>query len=171
MGQGGALVGPEDYPARATSAGREPPTSAATVATVYAEYEAAKRRVGQLDFADLLLITAGAIEEYADVAEEIRSRYRHFVVDEYQDVSPVQQRLLDAWLGGRDDLCVVGDANQTIYSFAGATPEHLLSFTRRFPRLSSCGCTGTTGPRLRWWNWPTGSSPRAGAVVADRGCD
>ena len=127
------LVGPEDYPARATSAGREPPTSAATVATVYAEYEAAKRRVGQLDFADLLLIMAGAIEEYADVAEEIRSRYRHFVVDEYQDVSPLQQRLLDAWLGGRDDICVVGDANQTIYSFAGATPEHLLSFTRRFP--------------------------------------
>jgi DNA helicase-2/ATP-dependent DNA helicase PcrA len=128
------LVAPEDYPAGATAAGREPPTSAATVAAVYAEYEAAKRRVGQLDFADLLLVMAGAIEEYADVAEEIRSRYRHFVVDEYQDVSPVQQRLLEAWLGGRDDICVVGDANQTIYSFAGATPEHLLSFTRRFPR-------------------------------------
>ncbi len=127
------LVGPEDYPVRAASASREPPTSTATVATVYAEYEAAKRRIGQLDFADLLLIMAGAIEEYADVAEEIRSRYRHFVVDEYQDVSPVQQRLLDAWLGGRDDICVVGDANQTIYSFAGATPEHLLSFTHRFP--------------------------------------
>jgi DNA helicase-2/ATP-dependent DNA helicase PcrA len=76
---------------------------------------------------------AGAIEEYPDVAEEIRSRYRHFVVDEYQDVSPLQQRLLDAWLGGREDLCVVGDANQTIYSFAGATPEHLLGFRRRFP--------------------------------------
>ena len=60
----------------------------ATVAAVYAEYEAAKRRIGQLDFADLLLIMAGAIEEYADVAEEVRSRYRHFVVDEYQDVSP-----------------------------------------------------------------------------------
>ena len=76
---------------------------------------------------------AGAIEEYRDVAEEIRARYRHFVVDEYQDVSPLQQRLLDAWLGGRDDLCVVGDANQTIYCFAGATPEHLLGFRRRFP--------------------------------------
>ena len=55
------------------------------------------------------------------------------MVDEYQDVSPLQQRLLDAWLGDRDDLCVVGDANQTIYSFAGATPEHLLGFRRRFP--------------------------------------
>src|SRR5436305_8917860 len=76
---------------------------------------------------------AGAMEELPDVAEEGRSRYRHIVVDEYQDVSPLQQRLLDAWLGGRDDLCVVGDPNQTIYSFAGATPEHLLGFRRRFP--------------------------------------
>ena len=124
---------PEDYPARAMSAGREPPTTAATVAAVYAEYEAAKGRVGRLDFADLLLIMAGAIEEYADVAEEIRSRYRHFVVDEYQDVRPLQQRLLEAWLGGRDDVCVVGDPNQTIYSFAGATPEHLLRFADRYP--------------------------------------
>src|SRR5205085_2147130 len=85
------------------------------------------------DFADLLLIMAGALEELPDVAEEVRSRYRHFVVDEYQDVSPLQQRLLDAWLGGREDVCVVGDPNQTIYSFAGATPEHLLNFRRRFP--------------------------------------
>jgi DNA helicase-2/ATP-dependent DNA helicase PcrA len=127
------LASPEDYPGRAAAAGRQAPTTPATVAQVYAEYEQAKRRAGQLDFADLLLITAGAIEAHADVAEEVRYRYRHFVVDEYQDVSPVQQRLLDAWLGDRRDLCVVGDANQTIYSFAGATPEHLLGFTRRFP--------------------------------------
>ncbi|MEP6599622.1 MAG: ATP-dependent DNA helicase UvrD2 [Actinomycetota bacterium] len=127
------LATPEDYPARAAAAARQPPVTPSTVAQVYAEYEAAKRRSGQLDFADLLLIMAGAIEDYADVAEQVRSRYRHFVVDEYQDVSPLQQRLLDAWLGGRDDLCVVGDANQTIYSFAGATPQHLLGFTTRFP--------------------------------------
>ena len=127
------LASPEDYPARAAAAGRETPTTAAKVAEIYAGYEQAKRRAGQIDFADLLLIMAGAIEEYADVAEEIRSRYRHFVVDEYQDVSPVQQRLLDAWLGGREDICVVGDANQTIYSFAGASPEHLLGFRKRFP--------------------------------------
>ncbi|HEX6756210.1 MAG TPA: ATP-dependent DNA helicase UvrD2, partial [Mycobacteriales bacterium] len=88
---------------------------------------------GVLDFEDLLLVTAAAIEEHRDVAEEVRSRYRHFVVDEYQDVSPLQQRLLDAWLGGRDDLCVVGDPNQTIYSFTGATPSYLLGFPRRFP--------------------------------------
>ena len=74
-----------------------------------------------------------AIEEHRDVAEELRARYRHFVVDEYQDVNPLQQRLLDAWLGGRDDLCVVGDPNQTIYSFTGADPGYLLGFPRRFP--------------------------------------
>jgi DNA helicase-2/ATP-dependent DNA helicase PcrA len=127
------LASPGDYAARAKAAGRETPRDPDTVAKVYTEYEAAKRRAGQVDFADLLLIMAGAIEEFPDVAEEIRSRYRHFVVDEYQDVSPVQQRLLDAWVGDRDDLCVVGDANQTIYSFAGATPEHLLGFKKRFP--------------------------------------
>jgi DNA helicase-2/ATP-dependent DNA helicase PcrA len=127
------LATPDDYPKRAVAAARQPPLSPATVAEVYAEYEQAKGRAGQVDFADLLLIMAGAIEQYGDVAEELRSRYRHFVVDEYQDVSPLQQRLLDAWLGGRDDLCVVGDPNQTIYSFAGATPSYLLDFRARYP--------------------------------------
>ena len=127
------LAGPQNYPERARAAGRDVPTTPDTVAAVYAEYEQAKRRAGVLDFADLLMIMAGALEEYRDVADEVRARYRHFVVDEYQDVSPLQQRLLDAWLGGRRDLCVVGDANQTIYSFAGATPQHLLGFRRRFP--------------------------------------
>jgi DNA helicase-2/ATP-dependent DNA helicase PcrA len=127
------LVAPAEYAEHAAAAGREPPMTPDTVAKVYAEYEQAKRRAGVLDFADLLLVMAGAIEQFSDVAEEIRSRYRHFVVDEYQDVSPLQQRMLDAWLGGRNDICVVGDANQTIYSFAGATPQHLLGFARRFP--------------------------------------
>ena len=127
------LAAPQNYPERARQAGRDVPMTPDTIAGVYAEYEQAKRRAGVVDFADLLMIMAGALEEFRDVAEEFRARYRHFVVDEYQDVSPLQQRLLDAWLGGRDDLCVVGDANQTIYSFAGATPAHLLGFRRRFP--------------------------------------
>jgi DNA helicase-2/ATP-dependent DNA helicase PcrA len=127
------LATPANYAQRAAAAGRDTPQQPDTVAAVFAEYEDAKRRGGAVDFADLLMIMAAALEDYRDVAEEFRSRYRHFVVDEYQDVSPLQQRLLDAWLGGRDNLCVVGDANQTIYSFAGATPEHLLGFRRRFP--------------------------------------
>src|SRR5699024_8683667 len=67
------------------------------------------------------------------IAEQVRRQYRHFVVDEYQDVSPLQQRLLDLWLGQREALCVVGDVSQTIYSFTGATPDHLTGFTRRYP--------------------------------------
>jgi DNA helicase II / ATP-dependent DNA helicase PcrA len=127
------LASPEDYPIRARTAGRETTTSLEKIAEVYEQYEEIKRRGGQLDFSDLLLIMSSALESYADVAEKVRSQYRHFVVDEYQDVSPLQQRMLDAWLGGRDDLCVVGDPNQTIYSFAGATPTHLTGFRGRFP--------------------------------------
>ncbi|WP_375499654.1 ATP-dependent helicase [uncultured Jatrophihabitans sp.] len=127
------LATPKSYPAKARAAGRETTSTPETVAKLYAEYEATKKRSGQIDFSDLLLIMSAAMEEHPDVAEQVRSQYRHFVVDEYQDVSPLQQRLLDAWLGDRTDLCVVGDANQTIYSFAGATPEHLLGFRRRFP--------------------------------------
>ncbi|HEX3261068.1 MAG TPA: ATP-dependent DNA helicase UvrD2, partial [Pseudonocardia sp.] len=100
---------------------------------VYAGYEEAKNAAELLDFDDLLLHVAGALEGHADIAEEFRDRYRCFVVDEYQDVTPLQQRVLDAWLGERDDITVVGDANQTIYTFAGASPKHLLEFPRRFP--------------------------------------
>ncbi len=130
------LVGPEDYPAAAERAGREGPYDPAVVAQVYEAYVDLKSAQGVADWGDLLLLTAGALEEHAGVAEEFRSRYRSFVVDEYQDVTPLQQRLLDAWLGDRDDLCVVGDAQQTIYSFTGATPDHLLRFRSRFPRAT-----------------------------------
>ena len=78
------------------------------------------------------------IEAEPRVAQQVREQYRFFVVDEYQDVSPLQHDLLDLWLGDRDDLCVVGDASQTIYSFAGASPDYLLGFARRAPRTPSC---------------------------------
>ncbi|KUH93970.1 ATP-dependent DNA helicase [Mycobacterium sp. IS-3022] len=131
-----SLISPEAYPGAVAQAGRDIPFDAAKVAAVYAGYESLKaRRDGTtlLDFDDLLLHTAAAIETDAAVAQEFRDRYRCFVVDEYQDVTPLQQRVLDAWLGERDDLTVVGDANQTIYSFTGATPRYLLDFSRRFP--------------------------------------
>lgn len=134
-----SLVGPEEYPAAVAAEGRDTPLDAARVATVYAAYEALKARdddVTLLDFDDLLLHTAAAIENDAAVADEFRDRYRCFVVDEYQDVTPLQQRVLTAWLGDRDDLTVVGDANQTIYSFTGATPRFLLDFSRRYPDAS-----------------------------------
>ncbi len=127
------LVAPQGYPAAARAARREPPVDAEAMAAVYAEYEDLKRDQGLIDFEDLLLLTAAAVEEHRDVAAEVRARYRHFVVDEYQDVNPLQQRLLDAWLGERHDLCVVGDPHQTIYSFTGATPDYLQGFGRRHP--------------------------------------
>ena len=82
----------------------------------------------------LLLLTVGMLEDRRDVADQVRAQYQHFVVDEYQDVSPLQQRLLEQWLGDRDDLCVVGDPSQTIYSFTGAPPHHLSTSSRAHPR-------------------------------------
>ncbi len=128
-----SLVTAQDYPAVVAKLRRDVPGPAEQVAAVYAGYEEAKSAAELLDFDDLLLHVAGALEEHGDVAQEFRDRYRCFVVDEYQDVTPLQQRVLDAWLGERDDLTVVGDANQTIYTFAGASPRHLLEFPRRFP--------------------------------------
>ncbi len=95
-------------------------------------YETVKDERRQLDFEDVLLATAGMIEAEPRVAQQVREQYRFFVVDEYQDVSPLQQALLDLWLGDRQDLCVVGDASQTIYSFAGASADFLLGFPARF---------------------------------------
>ena len=134
-----SLISPEQYPEAVAAISRDVPLDAAKVATVYAAYESLKSRddgVAMLDFDDLLLYTAAAIENDAAVADEFRNRYRCFVVDEYQDVTPLQQRVLSAWLGDRDDLTVVGDANQTIYSFTGATPRYLLDFSRRFPEAA-----------------------------------
>jgi ATP-dependent DNA helicase UvrD/PcrA len=128
-----SLVTADEYPAAVAKLRRETPGPAEQVAAVYAGYEALKNRAELLDFDDLLLHTAAALEEHAGVAEEFRDRYRCFVVDEYQDVTPLQQRVLEVWLGERDDLTVVGDANQTIYTFAGASPRYLLDFPRRFP--------------------------------------
>ncbi|MBY0441645.1 MAG: ATP-dependent DNA helicase UvrD2 [Mycobacteriaceae bacterium] len=130
-----SLITPEQYRTAVAAADRESPLAAAQVASVYAAYESLKNgdTVTLLDFDDLLLHTAAAIENDESVANEFRDRYRCFVVDEYQDVTPLQQRVLSAWLGDRDDLTVVGDANQTIYSFTGATPRYLLGFSRRFP--------------------------------------
>ncbi|HEY8319906.1 MAG TPA: ATP-dependent helicase [Amnibacterium sp.] len=94
-------------------------------------YETLKDERRMIDFEDVLLATAGMITSEPQVATEVREQYRFFTVDEYQDVSPAQQLLLDAWLGERSDVCVVGDASQTIYSFAGAKAEYLLRFGER----------------------------------------
>jgi DNA helicase-2/ATP-dependent DNA helicase PcrA len=105
---------------------------AADVAKLYAMYDDILIDRGLRDMEDVLLLTVGMLETRHDVAAEVQAAYRWFTVDEYQDVNPLQQRLLELWLGERDDVCVVGDASQTIYSFAGADPKYLLGFEKRY---------------------------------------
>ncbi|MFB7513894.1 ATP-dependent DNA helicase UvrD2 [Streptomyces sp. NPDC056144] len=127
---------PADYPAAVAKATRDAPRDPAEISQIYAMYEQLKRDRSVIDFEDVLLLTVGILQDRHDIADQIRRQYQHFVVDEYQDVSPLQQRLLDLWLGERDNLCVVGDASQTIYSFTGATPDHLLNFRHRHPNAT-----------------------------------
>ncbi|KUO04362.1 ATP-dependent DNA helicase [Streptomyces caeruleatus] len=124
---------PADYPPAIAKAGRDAPRDPAEIAQIYNVYEDLKRDRSFIDFEDVLLLTVAILQDRHDIADQVRSQYQHFVVDEYQDVSPLQQRLLELWLGDRDNLCVVGDASQTIYSFTGATPDHLLDFRTRHP--------------------------------------
>ena len=128
-------IAPAGYAAAAVRAARTPPANLdpAGMAEVYSAYEDTKRSRGVIDMEDILLLTVGILADSAEAAETVRRQYRHFVVDEYQDVSPLQQRLLELWLGDRHELCVVGDPAQTIYSFAGATPSFLLGFQRAHP--------------------------------------
>ncbi|MBG6239399.1 DNA helicase-2/ATP-dependent DNA helicase PcrA [Mycetocola sp. CAN_C7] len=103
------------------------------IAAMQQAYEDLKDERKQLDFEDVLLACAGMIQTEPAVAMQVHEQYRFFVVDEYQDVSPLQQQLLELWIGGRNDVCVVGDASQTIYSFAGARSDYLLDFPARHP--------------------------------------
>ncbi|MFB7942460.1 ATP-dependent DNA helicase UvrD2 [Streptomyces sp. NPDC056049] len=127
---------PADYPAAVARTRRDAPRDPAEIGQLYAMYEQLKGERSVIDFEDVLLLTVGILQDRHDIAEQIRRQYQHFVVDEYQDVSPLQQRLLELWLGERDSLCVVGDASQTIYSFTGATPDHLLDFRTRHPQAT-----------------------------------
>jgi DNA helicase-2/ATP-dependent DNA helicase PcrA len=127
---------PDDYASSVQIAHRIAPRPVADVAAMYAGYEDLKVRKNMFDFEDLLLHATALLETEPDVASQVRDQYRYFVVDEYQDVNPAQQRLLDAWLGNRDDICVVGDPEQTIYSFAGASPSYLTGFEERYPKAT-----------------------------------
>jgi DNA helicase-2/ATP-dependent DNA helicase PcrA len=126
----------DEYEAAATERTMPRDTSPSRVVDLMRAYERLKDDRRQMDFEDVLLATLGMVESEPRVASYVRQQYRFFVVDEYQDVSPVQHDLLRAWLGGRDDLCVVGDASQTIYSFTGASSRYLLGFGSEFPRAS-----------------------------------
>lgn len=129
-------IGPEGYESAARSDGRRPPVDPSAVAEVFAHYVEAKRRRGVLDFDDLIGESVRLLGSDPVFARAQHWRYRHFFVDEYQDVNPMQQRLLGALLAGRDDLFVVGDPNQAIYGFNGADAGHLIGFADRHPQAT-----------------------------------
>jgi ATP-dependent DNA helicase UvrD/PcrA len=126
-------IRPESYGRAAAAAGRSPVAGAAAMAAVYDGYERLRRERHLIDFESVLELTAAIVLEHRGAAQAVRDTFRYFVVDEYQDVNPLQKLLLDAWLGDRDELCVVGDPHQVIYSFAGATSDYLTGFTAEFP--------------------------------------
>lgn len=126
-------VAPEDFIDEISKRLVKPRVNPEQLVQLYTAYESIKKQELAIDFEDVLLLTSAMLEEERDVRERVQDQYRYFTVDEYQDISPVQQRLINAWLGSRSDICVVGDPAQTIYSFAGATPVFLNTFTQRFP--------------------------------------
>lgn len=123
----------DDYARAAESRSLPSQLSVDAMVELHRRYEQIKDERKQIDFEDVLLAMAGMIENEPRVADQVRAQYRFFVVDEYQDVSPLQHDLLSLWLGGRRELCVVGDASQTIYSFAGASSDYLVRFGAEYP--------------------------------------
>jgi DNA helicase-2/ATP-dependent DNA helicase PcrA len=126
-------VAPSDYIDEISKRMQKPRVLPEQMVQIYTAYETVKKQELAIDFEDVLLLCTAMLEEEREVRERVQDQYRYFTIDEYQDISPVQQRLINAWLGKRNDICVVGDPAQTIYSFAGATPVFLNTFTQRFP--------------------------------------
>lgn len=124
---------PGDFSTEIAATGRTPALDARDVASVWEAYEDLKHQRAVIDFEDVLLLTVGMLADRPDIAASVQERYRWFTVDEFQDVNPLQHRLLELWLGDRDDICVVGDTAQTIYTFAGADPRFLERFPTRWP--------------------------------------
>jgi DNA helicase II / ATP-dependent DNA helicase PcrA len=129
-------VRPEDYAAVAAGHGRTPPVDHEAAGRVFAAYERLRRDRHLVDFESVLELTAAMLAGHPVAAAEVRDRYRYFVVDEFQDVNPLQKLLLDVWAGDRDDVCVVGDPRQTIYSFTGATSAYLTGFPAEYPHAT-----------------------------------
>ena len=126
-------VAPSDFVDEISKRMQKPRVLPEQMVQIYTAYETIKKQELAIDFEDVLLLCAAMMEQEREVRERVQDQYRYFTIDEYQDISPVQQRLINAWLGKRNDICVVGDPAQTIYSFAGATPVFLNTFTQRFP--------------------------------------
>ncbi len=127
------LITPSEYLDRAARAGRRPPLSGEDMPHLLDRYAEAKVESRVIDFDDLLRLTLRVMERDAQAAAAQRWRFRHLFVDEFQDVNPLQYRLLRAWLGDGVDLFVVGDPHQAIYGWNGADARYLDRFEEAFP--------------------------------------
>ncbi|CAB4688545.1 MAG: AAA family ATPase [Actinobacteria bacterium] len=128
-----SMIAPSDYIEETKDRSERNRINPGQIAQVFDAYQTLMRQEHTIDFEDVLLLTTAMMEQEREVRERVHDQYRYFTIDEYQDISPLQQRLINSWLGNREEICVVGDPAQTIYSFAGATPIFLNNFTKRFP--------------------------------------
>jgi DNA helicase-2/ATP-dependent DNA helicase PcrA len=154
-----------------TTPEREPPIPVDLFVKMFAGYERAKQRAGRIDFDDLLTETIDLLERDEEAATTVRGRKSWISVDEYQDTNPLQQALLELWLGDSRDVCVVGDEDQTIYTFTGATSAFLTGFAERYPGATVVELTRnyrSTPQILALANNLLGSTGRAKRLVATR---
>jgi len=164
-------IHPSSYAFAAAEAGRAPSAGVEDAGRLYAAYEAIRRDRQLIDFESVLELTAAILITEPAAAREVQAAFTYFTVDEFQDVNPLQKLLLDAWLGGREELCVVGDPRQTIYSFTGATPEYLRSFTADYPQATMVRLVRdyrSTPQVVAAANRLADATVEAGALVAQR---
>jgi DNA helicase-2/ATP-dependent DNA helicase PcrA len=152
---------------------RQLPVDPDVIAEIYERYEADKTAAGAIDYEDMLL-RMGALLEHPEIAAEVRERYRFFTVDEFQDVNPAQWALLQGWLGDSEELCVVGDDDQTIFSFTGASSSYLTNFRQHFPHAEVVTLTQSyrsTPPILNLANRILWTKPAAQRKRLTASCD
>lgn len=126
------MIPANEYAAHAAAAGRRTPIEPSQIGEIYARYEKEKLARRMVDFDDILRLATRDLEADPEYAAARRWRFRHLFVDEFQDVNPLQFRLLKAWVGPEPDLCVVGDPNQAIYAWNGADSRYLDHFDEHF---------------------------------------
>ncbi|MEM9041237.1 MAG: UvrD-helicase domain-containing protein [Actinomycetota bacterium] len=126
-------IRPDRYAPAIRRASRRSPNDVDRITEIFDAYQTLKRRRGVIDFDDVLLLTLDEAERDREFADVLRWRFRHLLVDEAQDLNPVQHRIVDLLRHGRDDLFLVGDPSQAIFGFNGADPRLLIDVAEHFP--------------------------------------
>jgi DNA helicase-2/ATP-dependent DNA helicase PcrA len=164
------LLGPGDYASASSSADRNPGVDPRTVTDAWHRYAHGKAALERVDFADLLDIAADVLEKDPQAARQVRTRWAHVTVDEYQDTDPAQQRLLEVIVSDNQDLCVVGDPRQAIYSWKGADPGYLTDFPRRYPsaRVVNLDRNYRSSPQILKWANRTATDQATKPLVPTR---